>query len=218
MKITWKDGSFPALVWKPARGCIAQRFSYDCETTAIVSEATVPAFVVCSVFDGRIVHFVRRQDLAEFWRLHATSRVFLLNAAFDLAVTQQCAGVDFHPMVEAGLLYDAGLLWQLTELARTGAVSQETSLAKLTKALLGVDLNKDEAVRTGFGRFLRDGRVHYDEIPFNYLEYAAQDAIATFQLGELLELQARLALLVLLVELELLVPLVLLGLWDLLGR
>ncbi len=153
--------------------------------------AIVPDFVIGSVFDGAHVFFIRRQDLGAFWQIHQPCTVFMHTASFDLEVTHKACGFDFHPMIEAGMVRDISIDYRLLSCATTGEVPHKFSLALLTDELLGVRLDKDEAVRQDFGRFYHEGVVNYGTIPNSYLEYAARDAIATYQLEGLLEPECR---------------------------
>jgi DNA polymerase I-like protein with 3'-5' exonuclease and polymerase domains len=108
-------------------------------------------------------------------------------ASFDSEVTAKACGFDFHHMIEAGRILDVGILFRLLSTAKTGDVPGKYNLAVMTKNMLGVELNKDETIRKGFGEFLKQGVVDYKAIPAESLAYAAHDAIATFELGQRLE-------------------------------
>ena len=185
MKVQWKSSQLPASVWGTSFGNIGKRISCDTETTR-VDGPDVPDYVIGTVFNGREVYFLRREDLVPFWKAHESAVVYMHTAAFDIAVMEKAAGIDFGPAIEGGRVVDVAILWRLVELARRGDLPHRYNLAEMSGQHLGVKLDKDAAVRCDFGRFLRDGVVHYGEIPAGHLAYAALDAVATFELGEIL--------------------------------
>ncbi len=187
MKINFKDLRIDAFVWHPSMGRVGECFAFDTETTALDDPRVIQDYVIGSVFDGQNVFFIRRQDLVAFWDIHHDCRVFMHTASFDLEVTAKASGFDFHPMVEAGRIVDVSILFRLLVTAKTGDVAHRYSLDYMTKAFLDVELDKNADIRMGFGRFLENGIVDYPAIPSEYLIYAALDAVATFQLGALLE-------------------------------
>ncbi|MEI6166530.1 MAG: DNA polymerase [bacterium] len=188
MKIDFNDLKINTSVWKPSVGRVADCFSYDTETTAVDDPQIIQDYVVGSVCDGENAYFVRRQDLQAFWEVHQDCRVFMHTASFDLEVTTKACGFDFLPMVDTGRIIDISILYRLLKTAKTGDVAHRYSLDWMTKELLGVELDKDETVRKGFGQFLEGGSVNYQAIPPEYLVYAALDATATFVLGCRMEL------------------------------
>lgn len=191
MIIPFKNTSYPATIWAPAVGRVSDCFAYDTETTAIDDPSYVQDYVLGIVFDGARVFFIRRQDLLAFWTLHAGCKVFMHSASFDLEVTIKASGYDFTAMVDAGRIVDISVLYRLARCATTGDVPQRYNLDLMTQETLGIALNKDENIRTGFGEFLKDGVVDYRAIPSSFLVYAGQDAIATYLLGIHVEEQCR---------------------------
>ena len=191
MKMMFKDAGYTAVVWRPDIGRVADVISYDTETTFTDDPSAVPEFVIASVFDGAHVHFIRRQDLGAFWQAHTGSIVYFHTASFDIEVTTAACGFDFHPMIEAGLIRDISIYYRLERCATAGDVPHKFNLGLMCSELLGVALDKADSVRLDFGRFYRAGGVNYKAMPASYLEYAALDAITTYQLGLLLEERCR---------------------------
>lgn len=182
---------YEAKVWSPGSGRIADVFAFDTETTAIDTPDVVPEYVIGTAFDGRGVYFIRRQDIGIFWSLHQECTVFMHTASFDLKVVENACTFSFASMVEAGRIRDVAVYFRLVECALKGEIPQKYNLGLLCQLLLGGKLNKEDGVRTDFGRFYMDGKVNYNTMPAEYLAYAACDAIATFRIGELLEPQCR---------------------------
>ncbi|MBN1669492.1 MAG: hypothetical protein JXR37_00560 [Kiritimatiellae bacterium] len=182
---------FEAKFWNGAIGAIAPVFAYDTETKITEDPGTVPEFVIASVCDGSRVHFVRRADSSLFWRTHKDCTVFMHSAAFDIPVTEQAADFTFTNMIRRDLIVDVAILWRLLVIATAGTAPQRFSLATIAESLLGVTLSKDEDVRTGFGRYLVEGRPQYQLMSRTDLEYAARDAISTFMIGDRLTADVR---------------------------
>ncbi len=188
MKLPWDKRSYDATVWAPTMGCIGDVFAYDTETTTETDPNYVKDVVIASTFQGDTVHFIRRQDLHKFWTVHAASKVYMHTAAFDINVTEKTSGFDFHPMIMAGRIVDISILWRLLVLATKGiAMPSGYKLDVMSDKLLHVPLNKDERIRCGFGQFFNGTSVQYQNIPTQHLIYAGQDAIATYELGLMLE-------------------------------
>ncbi len=191
MSIQLQNKTYPATVWDPAMGTIAQILSYDTETTLIRDPAQIPDYVLASVCDGERVFFIPRRHLKAFWQAHRESGILFHSAAFDLAVTEKACGFDFSAMIEQGRIHDIAILYRLYECARTGLAPQQYNLGLLSLEFLGLELDKDDAVRTDFGRFYHAGQVDEAQIPGTHLEYAARDAIVTWRLGRILVSQCR---------------------------
>jgi hypothetical protein len=114
------------------------------------------------------------------------------SAAFDLKVTGPLLRpeIDVYEAVDTDRVWDTMVLRRLLSLATAGHTARgESSLDHCAREYLGVTLAKDRTdaqgrtVRTGFGQFL--GKPP-SVIPAAYLDYLAQDALATWHLfGEL---------------------------------
>lgn len=178
-------------IWEPSKGKVFKdRVALDTETTEIDSARPdrVPELVLLVACDGDRGYFVAARDVARFLEVHPKTELILHNAAFDLAVIQQCIadGEDIYDRVDGNEIWDTLILRRLLSLARDGHTARgESSLAQCCSEFLGIKLEKrrtdDEGhdVRTGFGRFR--GR-HITAIPAEYLRYAAADVLATWHL------------------------------------
>ena len=183
--------SYPARLWRPDEGHVGSVLSYDTETFPITDPGTVPAFVLASVFNGQVVYFVGRDELGSFWETHRDSRFVMHSAAFDIAVTEQACGFDLHALVEANQILDIAILARLCGLAAKGSLPQTWRLDYLANELLGTQLDKNEQVRTGFGRYLQDGHTRFGLMGQADFDYAGSDAIVTFQIGQRLCVEVR---------------------------
>lgn len=172
----------------------------DTETT-LIRDGEIPTLVLASATDGQRGVFIAREHLPLFLEAHREAQWLFHNAAFDLPVLQQ-GGCDLHPRVDAGRVYDTGLLYRLLRLAEAGSCHGAWSLDHVARELLGIELLKELKssdgldVRTSYGRFLRpDGRVDYADLlrPEHrpYLTYAGSDPVTTFLVAEALNERAR---------------------------
>jgi hypothetical protein len=194
MKVTFEPAmEYDATVWIPSMGRIAPDFGYDTETTVETDRGVVPQYVIGTAFDGQKICFIMRQDLGAFWCAHTGSVAYMHTAAFDLEVTTAACRYEFHSMIDQGRIRDIAIYYRLLKCATTGEVPHRYGLDLLSAELLGVVLDKDEAIRKDFGRFYHNGNVDYGSIPVDYLVYAARDAIATYRLAGQLEPQCRFA-------------------------
>ena len=191
MNVVFKGIQYNAGVWRPAIGRVADVISYDTETTVEKDPSAVLAYVIGTVCDGKSVYFIRRQDLTAFWTVHSNCTVYFHTASFDLEVTTAACGHDFLPMIEVGLVRDISIYYRLLQCAKNGNIPQRFSLGLMCSELLGVELDKNETIRKGFGQFYHAGVINYKAVPTAYLEYATRDAIATFGLAECLEAECR---------------------------
>ncbi|MBL7077518.1 MAG: hypothetical protein ISS31_08595 [Kiritimatiellae bacterium] len=186
MMVPFAGNNYDARVWVPADGCIGNAISLDTETTVEANSAAIPEYVVGSVFDGAQVWFVQRQHIRAFMDIHAECRVAMHTAAFDVAVISACCGFGFTTMVEGGLVLDVGILYRLLGCAETGDIPHRYNLDIMSQELLGGSIDKTSGIRTDFGRFIQNGVVDYGAMPQEHLEYAAVDAIATYELARIL--------------------------------
>ncbi len=189
MKFIFEGTEYTPTVWNPSKGVIGDSLAFDSETTPIVGKQT-PDYVLGTVCTGDQVYFIQRKNIGPFWELHTDRRVFMHNAAFDLAVVTRWCGFDFGELVESGRLIDTSILYRLVRLAREGQVPAKYNLALISRELLGVEIDKDQDTRCGFGAFVEGDRVAYKKMPDSHLRYAAIDSIATFRCAQKLMDQA----------------------------
>jgi DNA polymerase I len=175
--------------WKPADGRVFDFFAYDTETTDIDRERPdlTPLVVLGTACDGRRGFFVPRGRLKAFFEVHRGVPFVCHYAPFDLRVTDMLLKPeqDIYETVEHKRVWDTLILKRLHSLATAGQTARgSASLAACAKEHLGVALAKKaedehgQLVRTGFGKFLHRPQ----DIPPEYLAYAAQDALATWHL------------------------------------
>ena len=169
--------------WIPATGPLGDRIAFDTETE-LAQPGVVPRFVLGQAYaGGASVFLVKREHLAAFFAAHAASTLIMHNAPFDIAVICKACEVDFAPFIEMDRLWDTGLLYQLLILATEGDVPRRWGLAAVAKEVLGIVVSKDEALRNHFGDYItEDGSIAYAAITEAELEYAAKDAIVTYEI------------------------------------
>ena len=191
LEIEFRDKKYPCAVWKESDGDIGPT-SFDTETTMMVGRE-VPDYVIGSVFNGKQVFFIKRDDLTAFLQLHKSVALFMANAPFDLDVVEKAGGPTAIGLIESNGVLDVQLLGRLVDLAEMGELHNSYSLDALSERLLGVSLPKDgidahgNHIRTSFAQFRdADGVIHYQKMPPSYLTYAGTDAIATYQIAEVL--------------------------------
>lgn len=201
MRITLANQHVDFRPWRPADGPVFHdAFAIDTETTLIDPERPwlVPTYVLGAACDGNRGVFLTREHLPAFLRAHDGVPLVFHNAPFDLAVIHQLVPqLDIYRHVERGDVWDTQLLHRLYTLATVGHTAQGKGGATLETCAaeyLGVALPKDDCdshgnlVRLSFAQFLH--RPPSDIEPV-YLEYVAQDTLATYLVY--IELQQRIA-------------------------
>ena len=154
------------------------------EVIAIDTETTygpfteTPDLVTFQAFDGVSPFYVRDKDVLDFLKLHKKHTWLFANASFDLDVLEKAVGWDFYEQVDNNGVYDVLIMYCLYHLATMGNVPFQYSLAKITHQFFGIELSKDNEVRTRFDQF--QGK-KIEEIPKEFLEYGARDVIATYE-------------------------------------
>jgi len=132
---------------------------------------------------GDTVYFVAIEDIPLFLDAAKYSHIIVHNVAFDFFVIDKALGARFalNPWVETQKLHDTQRLYQLVHLAEHGYVANigQTGLGKICNSIWGVTLDKDGEERMGFGQFI--GKP-IEDIPTKYLQYAATDVVATYDL------------------------------------
>lgn len=201
MHVQLGDNTYTFRPWRPADGQVFDAvFAFDCETT-LIDEAhpwLTPAYVIGAACDGEQGYFVPRERVGAFFTTHAGLPLVLHHAAFDLAVIHLLAPeIDVYAWVDDNRVWDTQLLHRLHMLGTVGHTASnkgESTLEHCAETHLGLRLPKDvtdsagRPVRLSYGRWL--GRTP-DEIEPVYLEYLAQDVIATFLLHQHLRRQLR---------------------------
>jgi DNA polymerase I-like protein with 3'-5' exonuclease and polymerase domains len=180
MKIKFRNQDFDVKSWTAAQGAIGRLIAIDTETEKALP-GVVPRYVLGQAYaGGSVVYLLQREHLEPFFHIHAASTLVMHNAPFDIFAIERASAVKFDPFIEENRLWDTGLLYQLHGLATLGYVPHRWGLAAVAEELLGLELSKEEEVRTGFGHSIKeDGSIDYSSMTHEELEYAAKDAIVT---------------------------------------
>ena len=171
---------------------LADPLAFDFETDIADLKTTVPCPVVMSLHDGHRSILLAPHQLDDFVRLHRDHRWFGFNVSFDWWVYYQAAGPaarrDLIRLVDQGRLHDAMYLEMLIRLAAgDDNAFFRSSLKKASAAYLGRELSKDAEIREGFDRYQG---LPLGSIPIESVEYAIQDAVATYDLTVVLREKA----------------------------
>jgi DNA polymerase I-like protein with 3'-5' exonuclease and polymerase domains len=192
MDIAFQDACFPFAPWKPSLGQVFEKIcALDTETTLIDREHPwiTPAYVLGAVFDGEKGYFLQRKDVAAFLNIHDKIALVCHNAPFDLAVLQLVVpAICVYDRVEANAVWDTQILHQLYILGKEGHTAQgrgQATLDHCAERYLDVSLPKavkdsaGDEVRFSWSKWLNRPPGEIEKI---YLEYLAQDTIATLVL------------------------------------
>lgn len=187
--LNFRDRTLPIYEWTPSKGLISKFFAIDTETTLIPENKEIPDYVIGSAYDGSdTVYIINRSRIREFMELHRDCWMVMCNAKFDIHVIEKVTGLSLHEKIEDKQILDVSLLHRLNSLAVVGFLPPKWGLAHLCKEFLGFELDKAVVdgsgldVRTNFGRYLNsDGSVDFNNIPPEALQYAALDAVVTWE-------------------------------------
>jgi DNA polymerase I-like protein with 3'-5' exonuclease and polymerase domains len=155
---------------------LGNTLAIDTETTYLPFTET-PDLITMQVFDGVSLLYVRTTHLEDFFIKHEDRNFVFANAPFDIDVIEKATMWKCNKQLEQDKIYDIIIMYRLYNLATNGFVPRRYSLAEITKNLFGVELSKDEEIRTNFTQF-KDKNI--EEIPLIFLEYGAKDVLATF--------------------------------------
>lgn len=176
IKTQFLDREIEIRIWNGES--LANVISLDTETTLTEFHQT-PDLVTFQAYNGgNCVYYVRRRDVSTFLQQHSLASFVMHNAAFDVDVI--CKHLDnpnlFDPYYENNKIYDIGILYRLVHLAQQGYVPRKYNLNLISTELLNHELNKDEDIRLNFHNYINHD---VSEIPRNFLEYGAEDVLAT---------------------------------------
>jgi hypothetical protein len=184
--------TFPAgdtfEVW--AGQTLGQVVALDTETTVTATDhpgEAAPDMILGQVFDGSRGYFLAPDQVAAFLKVHHDRTLVCHFAEFDIPVLEKVLEqTGDHGLalafVDRNQVRDTYLFDRLLVLATTGETEGvAASLQDLTKKYLTQDLDKDAGTRLTFGEFA--GRP-IAEIPEGHLEYAARDAVSTFNVWQ----------------------------------
>jgi len=176
-KFTFNKEEFTIKIWNNER--LGNLIAIDTETDFVPFHMT-PEIATMQVYAGKDeVYYVPLNKINLFFNAHYDSVFLAHNAPFDLDVLSLHLGKrDFsYDLIDRKRMLDTQILYKLLHLATAGFIPFKSSLAELGKRFLGVELDKDDAVRCNFFQFKT-----IEEIPSNFLEYGAIDVIATMQI------------------------------------
>lgn len=159
---------------------LGPRIAVDTETTFVPFTET-PDLITLQVCDGAQVYYVPLKLSQAFFQQHSKAHFIFHNASFDIDVL--CKYWDnrnaFHEMIENDQVYDTSIMYRLLHLATVGFVPHggQWSLAYISQKFLNVELDKNDDIRNNFEQWQNRP---LSEIPMDFLEYGAKDAIATW--------------------------------------
>lgn len=180
--LTFGNNEYEVRVWNGEY--LGKYCSLDTETDICPFHDT-PNLVTVQVYAGKKeVYYVRLEDLGSFLDLHKDTILIMQNFSFDIDVMAKFLQDDTlgYKLIDRNLIRDDSILYRLYHLATRGYVPFSRSLAVLSSTFLGIELIKDER-RENFAQFL--GKP-LEEIPADYLAYGGIDAIATYQIYQIL--------------------------------
>ena len=190
MFVPWGNDQRPFTIWTGNK-LVGQPIAIDTETTPI-RDHDVPRLVLASVSDGVDHHILPRDRLAEFLHLHRRRHFVAHHMPFDAWVIADHLGPDadvWWRIGDRGGWHCTQVLEQLLRLAKRDEPPRNHSLADLSKTYLSLELfGKDDPRRQGF-EDIQDEPL--DTIDPWFLQYAAQDAIATAKIHRLQRGRAR---------------------------
>lgn len=182
MNFEFNGKIFETKVWKSDVGNIGSIVAYDSETS-LIENGQPPHFILGQAYaGGDIVYLIQKKNLLDFFNKHSSSMLVMHNSSFDTSVVTNEVNYDFHDHITNDKLLDVAILYQLSKLASEGVVPHRWSLKQITEELLKVTLNKSDEVRENFGRYRVGEIFFYNHISKAELQYAATDAIATYQI------------------------------------
>lgn len=151
----------------------------DTETNIAPFHSRDHRMITCQAYNGKdTVYFIQKKHVRRFLNLHSKSNLIFQHAPFDVGVLSKLTGMDiWFKLYDNNQIWDTKILYILYTLAATGQASRQSSLALICEKLLGRNINKDNDIRMTFDQF--EG-VPVMEIPKDHLEYAAEDAIHTY--------------------------------------
>lgn len=151
--------------------------AFDFETCLIRPGLQYPPPVCLSVYDGSDALVTPPEG---FPRLLGEDLLLGLNTAYDLGVALgwlDCA-VPLFRALDDGRIIDVGIIERIAEISGL-TTRKELSLATIHEAH-GLGKLEKPAVRTDYGRYY--GR--FNELPQAHLDYARDDAVATYRVYE----------------------------------
>ena len=174
------DNEYTIKIWSEEVGKLGRFVAIDTETTMVPFFMTPELVTMQAYSGGNNVYYIRKTDVALFLDCHSDSFWIFQNAPFDMDVLSKHLGSSdsVYRAYDANRVRDTAVLYRLSHLASVGFVPFKRNLSLLSGIYLGQELVKDET-RENFGQFI-DSKI--SDIPCDYLEYGAIDAIATYKI------------------------------------
>jgi DNA polymerase I-like protein with 3'-5' exonuclease and polymerase domains len=177
LQVEFNNRVYTVKIWD--QEYLGSLISLDTETELIIDRSHTPDVITIQAYAGsEFTYLIRKQDVNKFFNIHNKSKFILHNAPFDMDVLLLGNGLMYQLYDECRII-DTSVLFRLLHLGTVGHLNTRYSLDYCVKRFLNIDLPKNEEIRCNFAQY-KD--VPYEEIPFEFIEYAVKDAIATMQL------------------------------------
>ena len=169
--------------WLPGAEPLPEPVAVDTETEIISEDpaAPPPKLILGVAYSQGRGYYISPEHMADFIHAQKSKLLVFHNAAFDLEVIEKATGLDMAWLVDQDRVADTFILERLLSLATTGISETYPTLQELARRYAGLEVNKDEDIRTGFSQYA--GR-KVSAIPTPSRVYAAADAIATSKVYE----------------------------------
>jgi len=176
--VEFNNKDYKIAVWDGEK--LGEFCSIDTETT-LQPFHLVPDLVTVQAYDGGdTVYYVPKSHIRYFFRVNHHACLIFHNAPFDIDVLTKrnlCMDV-FYGLIDNDKVHDTSILYRLLHLAAAGFTPFKYNLQLLSEKYLNVKIEKDER-RENFSQFID---TEITDIPDEYLEYGAIDAICTYDL------------------------------------
>lgn len=167
--------------WEPNDGILGSLLSFDTETEK-TTPGKVPKYVIGQCYPGNdIIYFICQERLGAFFGTHKECTFIMHNAPFDIAVVEREIDFDFDSMIREQRLWDTGIMYRLNKLAVDGVSTEKWGLKNVVRETLDYDICTTDELRHNWGQYINSsGKAAYDQITRNEFQYAAIDALVTY--------------------------------------
>lgn len=181
--VSFLDNQFDIKVYAGER--LGNKIAIDTETEIVPFHMT-PDMVTMQAFNGKVVYYVPKNRVQEFFDTNNDSTFILHNFAFDFDVLAKHLQSDslFYKIMDEHRVEDTSILYRLWHLAKVGHIPFKYNLKLLVKEFFRVELDKEG--QTLWTPYLN---TELEDIPQSLIEYGALDVITTFYLHS--ELRSR---------------------------
>lgn len=176
-KLNFNRKDYDVLQWKS--GKLGSIVAIDTETTFVKRAVDAQLVTVQAHAGGNVVYYIDLKDLPSFLSYHKDSVFVMHNAPFDMHQLYKNDKAAMYDKYDRNLVKDTAMMFRLVHLGTVGDVPRRYNLQYLTERLLSVKISKDETVRHTFDQYLN---LPLSSINKEHLEYAAIDAIATWEI------------------------------------